>query len=101
MLIAFAGGPVGFALFFTSFRRLSASQASTPRSVRLALAGAVSARGCFAPWRGLPSSATVAARWAVLDWNDPALNYRKLGAVPMDQWTVQRLTGGRCRILAG
>jgi GNAT superfamily N-acetyltransferase len=31
--------------------------------------------------------------WAVLDWNEPAINfYRKLGAKPMDEWTVFRLT---------
>jgi GNAT superfamily N-acetyltransferase len=32
--------------------------------------------------------------WAVLDWNQPAIGfYRKLGAVPMHDWTVFRLTG--------
>jgi GNAT superfamily N-acetyltransferase len=31
--------------------------------------------------------------WAVLDWNDPAIQfYRKLGAEPMNEWTVFRLT---------
>jgi GNAT superfamily N-acetyltransferase len=31
--------------------------------------------------------------WAVLDWNEPAINfYRSLGAVPMDGWTIFRLT---------
>jgi GNAT superfamily N-acetyltransferase len=31
--------------------------------------------------------------WAVLDWNEPAIQfYRKLGAEPMDEWTVFRLT---------
>ena len=31
--------------------------------------------------------------WAVLDWNDPAIQfYHKLGAKPMDDWTVFRLT---------
>ena len=31
--------------------------------------------------------------WAVLDWNDPAIQfYRKLGAKPMEEWTVFRLT---------
>jgi GNAT superfamily N-acetyltransferase len=31
--------------------------------------------------------------WAVLDWNDPAIQfYRKLGAKPLDEWTVFRLT---------
>lgn len=32
--------------------------------------------------------------WSVLDWNDPAIAfYRKIGARPMDEWTVYRLTG--------
>jgi GNAT superfamily N-acetyltransferase len=31
--------------------------------------------------------------WAVLDWNEPAIEfYRKLGANPMEEWTVFRLT---------
>ena len=40
--------------------------------------------------------------WAVLDWNDPAIQfYRKLGAQPMDEWTVFRLTGEGIARLAG
>jgi GNAT superfamily N-acetyltransferase len=32
--------------------------------------------------------------WSVLDWNEPALQfYRSIGALPMAEWTVQRLTG--------
>jgi GNAT superfamily N-acetyltransferase len=32
--------------------------------------------------------------WNVLDWNEPALRfYRALGAEPLDEWTVQRLSG--------
>ena len=31
--------------------------------------------------------------WAVLDWNEPAIEfYRTLGAKPMQEWTVFRLT---------
>jgi GNAT superfamily N-acetyltransferase len=31
--------------------------------------------------------------WSVLDWNTPALDfYRELGAEPMSDWTVQRLS---------
>lgn len=40
--------------------------------------------------------------WAVLDWNEPAIKfYRKLGAQPMDEWTVFRLTGEGIKRLAG
>ena len=32
--------------------------------------------------------------WAVLDWNESAINfYKSLGAVAMDEWTVYRLMG--------
>ena len=31
--------------------------------------------------------------WICLDWNAPSLAfYRSIGAVPMDEWTVQRMT---------
>ncbi|MGY1782999.1 N-acetyltransferase family protein [Geodermatophilus sp. SYSU D01036] len=31
--------------------------------------------------------------WSVLDWNEPSIAfYRAAGAVPMDEWTVFRLT---------
>jgi GNAT superfamily N-acetyltransferase len=40
--------------------------------------------------------------WAVLDWNQPAIGfYKKLGAVPMSEWTVFRVTGKRLDELAG
>lgn len=39
--------------------------------------------------------------WAVLDWNAPAIRvYRGVGARPMDEWTVFRLTGDDLRRLA-
>ncbi len=39
--------------------------------------------------------------WSVLDWNTPAIDfYRSLGADPMDEWTVHRLTGGALDELA-
>ncbi len=39
--------------------------------------------------------------WAVLDWNEPAIAfYRTLGAKPMDEWTVFRLTGEQIAELA-
>jgi diamine N-acetyltransferase len=40
--------------------------------------------------------------WSVLDWNTPAVGfYRGLGAVAMDEWTVQRLYDAEMRVLAG
>ena len=32
--------------------------------------------------------------WSCLDWNAPSIAfYKSMGAVPMDEWTVYRLTG--------
>ena len=34
--------------------------------------------------------------WCCLDWNKPSIEfYLSLGAVPMDEWTVYRLTGDK------
>ncbi len=39
--------------------------------------------------------------WSVLDWNEPSIQfYKKLGAVPMDNWTVFRMTGETLNDLA-
>jgi GNAT superfamily N-acetyltransferase len=39
--------------------------------------------------------------WSVLDWNEPAIRfYRRLGAVGLDEWTVQRVSGQALRDLA-
>jgi len=39
--------------------------------------------------------------WSVLDWNEPAIAvYRSQGAVPMDEWTVNRLTGDALAAMA-
>ena len=40
--------------------------------------------------------------WSVLDWNTPSIDfYRGLGAIPMDEWTVFRLTGDPLLAAAG
>ena len=33
--------------------------------------------------------------WSCLDWNQPSIDFytKRMGAVPMDEWTVYRLTG--------
>ncbi len=39
--------------------------------------------------------------WWVLDWNEPAIEfYKSLGAAPMSDWTVFRLTGDALERLA-
>lgn len=40
--------------------------------------------------------------WSVLDWNEPSIRfYKSLGAVPMDEWTIYRVTGEALDKLAG
>jgi GNAT superfamily N-acetyltransferase len=39
--------------------------------------------------------------WAVLDWNEPSIAfYKRMGAIPMDEWTIFRLTGRALEKLA-
>lgn len=39
--------------------------------------------------------------WAVLDWNEPSIQfYKKIGALPQDDWTVFRLQGAALDALA-
>lgn len=39
--------------------------------------------------------------WACLDWNRPSIDfYLSLGAVPMEEWTVYRVTGGTLNDMA-
>ena len=40
--------------------------------------------------------------WSCLDWNKPSIDfYLSLGAVPMDEWTVYRMTGDILKEFAG
>lgn len=39
--------------------------------------------------------------WCCLDWNQPSIDfYRSLGAVPMEDWTIYRLTGETLQAMA-
>jgi len=105
VLIAERGGEaVGFALFFTSYSTFLAKPglyledlfvrpAARSHGVGGALMAAC-AKLCIERNYGR-------FEWSVLDWNEPALKfYRSLGAVPMSEWTVQRLTGAPLAALA-
>ena len=95
--LAFEGEtPVGFAVFFHNFSTWLGRPGlyledlfvkpehrgkGYGRALLVDLAGIARERGCGR------------MEWAVLDWNDPAIQfYRKLGAQPMNEWTVFRLT---------
>ena len=39
--------------------------------------------------------------WCCLDWNKPSIDfYLSLGAVPMDDWTIYRVTGNTLKAMA-
>jgi len=92
-----AGQAAGFALFFHNystflgrpgiyledlFVRPEARGQGVGRALMIAIAKLAVERGCGR------------FEWAVLDWNVDAIGfYRALGAIGMDAWRVQRVTG--------
>jgi GNAT superfamily N-acetyltransferase len=97
VLLAFEGkSPVGFAVFFHNFStwlgrpglyledlfvKPEKRDKGYGRALLVDLAKIARDRGCGR------------MEWAVLDWNEPAIKfYRAIGAKPMDEWTVFRLT---------
>jgi GNAT superfamily N-acetyltransferase len=97
VLLAFEGqSPVGFGVFFYNFSTWLGRPGlyledlfinpekrgkGYGRALLVALANIARERECGR------------MEWAVLDWNEPAIKfYRTLGAKPMHEWTVFRLT---------
>jgi GNAT superfamily N-acetyltransferase len=97
VLLAFEGqSPVGFAVFFYNFSTWLGRPGlyledlfvkpdnrgkGYGRALLIELAKIARGRACGR------------MEWAVLNWNVPAIKfYRALGAKPMDEWTVFRLT---------
>jgi GNAT superfamily N-acetyltransferase len=90
------GEPVGFALWFRNFStwrgthgiyledlyvRPEARGGGHGKALLLELARIAVERGYSR------------VEWSVLDWNRPSIDfYKSIGAVPMDEWTVYRLT---------
>ena len=99
------GRAAGFALFFHNYSTFLARRGlyledlfvfpqyrgrGVGRALLAHLARLAVARGCGR------------FEWWVLDWNAPAIRfYESLGARPMDDWTVYRLTGDALEKLAG
>ena len=98
------GKEVGFALFFHNYSTflgqpgiyledLFVKPESRGRGIGKALLGHLAKlakeRGCGR------------VEWAVLDWNTPSINfYKSIGAVPLSDWIVFRLTGDALEKLA-
>ncbi len=104
LIASLDGTPVGFALFFPNystflgrpglyledlFVRPEARGVGIGRDLLVYLARLAVARG----WGRL--------EWRVLDWNEPSISfYKKLGAEPLEDWTVFRVTGAALQNLA-
>ena len=98
------GASAGFALFFHNFSTFLARPGIyledlfvepelRGRGIGKALLKTL-ARRCMA--EGLPR-----LQWWVLDWNEPSIAvYKSLGASPMDEWTVFRVSGPELEALA-
>jgi GNAT superfamily N-acetyltransferase len=98
------GAPQGFALYFFNFStwlgrpglyledlfvRPHARGHGLGKALFLHLARLAHAKGCGR------------MEWSVLDWNQPAIDfYNRMGAVPMSEWTVYRLTSDAIADLA-
>jgi GNAT superfamily N-acetyltransferase len=98
------GTPVSFALFFHNFSTFLGHSGIYLEDLYVTPA----ARGKGYGKTLLSQIAKIAVErncgrceWSVLDWNKNAIQmYKKLGAVPMDEWTVYRLTGSALQELA-
>ena len=93
----FEGKEIGFALFFHNFSTFLGRAGiyledlfvlpeyrgrGCGKAILQKLAAIALERGCGR------------LEWSCLDWNAPSIGfYRSLGAVPMDEWTVYRVTG--------
>ena len=99
------GVPLGMALFFHNFSTWTgwkglyledlyvtpeARGSGVGGALLKHLAGIALDRGC------------TRFEWSVLDWNERAIEfYRSVGAVAMDEWTVNRVSGDALTKLAG
>ncbi len=105
LLAEIGGSAVGFAVWFYDFSTFEGRPGLWVEDVFVDLErrGQGIGRAIFA-WlarRALHEGCT-RMNWSVLDWNAPSIAfYRGLGAVPQDEWTVQRLSGDALAALAG
>lgn len=98
VLIASADGvPAGFALFFHNYSTFLAQPGIYLEDlfVKPEFRGRGYGKALLARLAQIARDRNCGrVEWAVLNWNEPAIAfYKSLGARPMDEWTVFRLTG--------
>ena len=97
LIASIDGEPMGFALFFHNYSTFLAQRGIFLEDLFVK----PEARGKGVGHTLLSSLARLALErgcgrleWNVLDWNELAISfYKRIGAVPMDEWTTYRLTG--------
>jgi GNAT superfamily N-acetyltransferase len=98
------GQPAGFALFFYNYStwRGHAGIYLEDLFVRPQYRGHGVGKGLFTEVARIAVAEGCARfEWAVLDWNTPAIDfYNSLGATPMSEWTIMRLSGDALTQLA-
>ncbi len=96
--------PVGFALWFTTFSTFlgRAGLYLEDIYVRPPYRGRGIGKGLLAMLAQLAIDRGCGRlEWSVLNWNTPAIGfYEAMGARPVGEWTVYRLTGEPLRLLA-
>ena len=98
------GEPMGFALFFHNYSTFLAQRGIYLEDLFVTPA----ARGKGVGFALLSALARIAIErdcgrleWSVLDWNQLAIDfYRRIGANPLDEWTMFRITGNALEQLA-
>jgi len=99
------GEPLGMALFFHNFSTWTGWRGLYLEDLYVTPA----ARGSGVGKALLSHLAAIAVdrgcsrfEWAVLNWNQKAIDfYKAMGAEPMDEWTVNRVSGDALTKLAG
>jgi GNAT superfamily N-acetyltransferase len=98
------GRPAAFALFFHNFSTFLGRPGIYLEDlyVRPEFRGQVIGKAMFSRLARLAKERGCGRlEWSVLDWNEDAIRfYKKLGAVPMDEWTTLQVTGAELDGLA-
>jgi GNAT superfamily N-acetyltransferase len=104
MIVEWEGAPCGFALYFFNFSTFAGKHGVYLEDlfVREGHRGKGIGKALLARLARIARENDCARlEWSVLDWNAPSIAfYTSLGAVPMDEWTVYRLTGPALSTLA-
>jgi GNAT superfamily N-acetyltransferase len=104
MIAEEAGTPVGFALWYYIFSTFTGCPGMYLEDIFVVpeRRNAGIGRGIFRELaRHALADGCTFMHWAVLDWNAPSIAfYRSIGAVGLDEWTTQRLTGDALSALA-